>query len=487
MKKGILLLASLIVAVAIFSQSPQAFKYQAVVRDNNGNLITNQTISLRFSIHTGTAGGTIVYQETQTATTNEFGLAVVSVGTGNTTIGSFSLIDWSYGNKYLETEIDPLGGNDYTSMGTSQMESVPYALYSARSEDAVWDVSGNSIFYNNGNAGIGTSSPATTLHIAGPGIYARGQLCITDTDGSNPFETFYAGNDYKMHIGYSSGTAYLSTVDVSNLIIQGCTNYVGNVGIGWNVDSDESKKITKSKDGKSVKDVSHKLTVANLADENTLRLIGPYGNYGHGAKLNFGDGDYAYLKEDDDDKLYIYSNIRTAMMGGYVGIGTVNPSQRLTVKGNIRVESVSTGLPVVELGEGLDYAEGFNIAEKIYMEPGTVLSIDPDNPGELTESKIAYDTKVAGIVAGAGNLGSGVKLGSGSFDCNVALAGRVYCNVDASYGEVAPGDLLTTSPTPGFAMIAKDFQKAQGAIIGKAMESLKKGEKKQILVLVTLQ
>jgi hypothetical protein len=121
------------------------------------------------------------------------------------------------------------------------------------------------------------------------------------------------------------------------------------------------------------------------------------------------------------------------------------------------------------------------------MEPGTVLSIDPENPGELTKTVTPYDTKVAGIVAGANNLGSGVKLGSGQFDCNVALAGRVYCNVDATYGKVAPGDLLTTSPTPGYAMIVQNHQKAQGAILGKAMESLEKGKRGQILVLVTLQ
>jgi len=69
----------------------------------------------------------------------------------------------------------------------------------------------------------------------------------------------------------------------------------------------------------------------------------------------------------------------------------------------------------------------------------------------------------------------------------VALAGRVYCNVDATYGEVSPGDLLTTSPIPGYAMVVRDYAKAQGAILGKAMEQLPQGEKGQILVLVTLQ
>ena len=80
-----------------------------------------------------------------------------------------------------------------------------------------------------------------------------------------------------------------------------------------------------------------------------------------------------------------------------------------------------------------------------------------------------------------------MRLGVGQFDYDVALAGRVYCNVDANYGEVNPGDLLTTSPTSGYAMVVKDRAKAQGAILGKAMEKLEQGKKGQILVLVTLQ
>jgi hypothetical protein len=113
--------------------------------------------------------------------------------------------------------------------------------------------------------------------------------------------------------------------------------------------------------------------------------------------------------------------------------------------------------------------------------------IDSDNPGKLTLSRSAYDSKVAGIVAGAKGLGSGVRLGVGQFDYDVALAGRVYCNVDATEQAVQAGDLLTTSATPGYAMKATDYDRARGAILGKAMQKLDQGQKGQILVLVTLQ
>lgn len=156
-------------------------------------------------------------------------------------------------------------------------------------------------------------------------------------------------------------------------------------------------------------------------------------------------------------------------------------------KGNVEIRSRTTDNVVVELGEGLDYAEGFDVTDKSEIKPGDVLIVDPDNPGKLALSQRPYDKKVAGIVAGAKNLGSGVKLGSDQFDLDVALAGRVYCNVDASYGAVEPGDLLTTSLSAGYAMVVKNHKKAQGAILGKAMEKLLEGEKGQILVLVTLQ
>lgn len=94
---------------------------------------------------------------------------------------------------------------------------------------------------------------------------------------------------------------------------------------------------------------------------------------------------------------------------------------------------------------------------------------------------------MAGIVAGANSLGSGVRLGTGRFDHDVAFAGRVYCKVDAGQEGIKPGDLLTSSNVPGHVMKATDHERAWGAIIGKAMEGLEKGATGQILVLVTLQ
>ena len=165
----------------------------------------------------------------------------------------------------------------------------------------------------------------------------------------------------------------------------------------------------------------------------------------------------------------------------------VDDSGTTTIRGNLIVKSSSTGSTIIELGEGLDYAEGFDVSDNAGIAAGTVLSIDADNPGKLTISDTPYDTRVAGIVAGASGMGSGVRIGVDQFDYDVALAGRVYCNVDATEERVEPGDMLTTSATPGYAMKSTDYTRERGAILGKAMQRLEKGEKGQILVLVTLQ
>jgi hypothetical protein len=175
---------------------------------------------------------------------------------------------------------------------------------------------------------------------------------------------------------------------------------------------------------------------------------------------------------------------------GTTGVGLVATGATAGAKiyGHLMLYEYGTSNKILEMGKGLDYAEGFDVAgDNKDVGPGTVLVIDPKNPGRLAMSHTAYDRKVAGIVAGAKGLGSGVRLGAGQFDHDVALAGRVYCNVVAGPEGVEPGDLLTTSDVPGSAMKAGDHAKSQGAILGKAMEPLAAGKRGQILVLVTLQ
>ncbi|MCG6115858.1 MAG: hypothetical protein MEQ84_11730 [Mesorhizobium sp.] len=120
---------------------------------------------------------------------------------------------------------------------------------------------------------------------------------------------------------------------------------------------------------------------------------------------------------------------------------------------------------------GMDCAEEFVVINSRAAEPGTLMIIGTD--GVLEPSNTAYDRKVVGVVAGASDLRPGLVLGKGQHSdaacCPIALIGRTWCKVDASYGAIGIGDLLTSSDTPGHAMIAANPGRAFGAVIGKAM------------------
>lgn len=136
---------------------------------------------------------------------------------------------------------------------------------------------------------------------------------------------------------------------------------------------------------------------------------------------------------------------------------------------------------------GADCAEHFDAIPDTIFEPGTVMAIG--NGGVLDASTKAYDKKVAGVVSGAGTLRPAVILDRQPSNAGrpaVALVGKVYCKVDADYGAVEVGDLLTTSNTLGYAMKVSDPGRAFGAVIGKALRPLKAG-RELIPILIALQ
>jgi hypothetical protein len=174
-------------------------------------------------------------------------------------------------------------------------------------------------------------------------------------------------------------------------------------------------------------------------------------------------------------------SLLTVRGNGWVGIGTTSPAAKLDVAGTTRTD-------VLQIDGGADLAEPFVIAGQ--PEPGLVVAIDPDHIGQLRIADKAYDRTVAGIISGAGGLQPGLTMQQPEVVQGethpVALTGRVYVWADASFGAIQPGELLTTSATPGHAMRVGDYALAQGAILGKAMSKLEAG-KGLVLVLVSLQ
>jgi hypothetical protein len=152
-----------------------------------------------------------------------------------------------------------------------------------------------------------------------------------------------------------------------------------------------------------------------------------------------------------------------------------------------------THVRTLKIHGGADLSERFDVSvsSDAPIEPGTVLAIDPEAPGKLAVSRGAYARTVAGVVAGAGGIEPGLLLhqqGVEGADGEhpVAITGRVYVKADTSNGAIRPGDLLTTSDRPGHAMRVSDWQRSQGAVLGKAMSRLDE-EAGLVLVLIGLQ
>jgi hypothetical protein len=161
--------------------------------------------------------------------------------------------------------------------------------------------------------------------------------------------------------------------------------------------------------------------------------------------------------------------------GSWGNVMSLTPSGNVEITGDIRLTNA-------------DCAEDFDIVGIEQVEPGTVMVIDSE--GALRPSYRACDKRVAGVISGAGNYKPGLILDkqqdSSSNRMPIALMGKVYCKVDASYGAIEVGDLLTTSATPGHAMRTDDPMKAFGAVIGKALQPLASGEG-LIPILIALQ
>jgi hypothetical protein len=178
--------------------------------------------------------------------------------------------------------------------------------------------------------------------------------------------------------------------------------------------------------------------------------------------------------------------------GGIAGYFNSDGNVAVQVDGKMQVngDHHCTGTITVDKDvqlTGADFAEDFQVEASESIEPGMVMVLDEN--GVLRPSDQSYDRKVAGVISGAGDYRPGLILDrhkSSEGRLPLALVGKVYCKVDAAYGAIEVGDLLTTSPTPGHAMRASDPLKAFGAVVGKALRPLHVGEG-LIPILVTLQ
>ena len=317
-----------------------------------------------------------------------------------------------------------------------------------------------------GNVGIGTGTPNRKLSVNGviettyEGIYFGGQFGV-------------GGSDYNYAVGarVPSSLVY-DTVQFHR----------------WRVQTDEKMTLDGSGNlGIGTTSPLHMLQVGGGIDGN-LGFDGSDGTPNAGY-IRFGNNTgwkfHFTRQREQGGGAPLNTGTTGALMtiqdNGNVGIGTMNPRAKLEVAGMVRTN-------VLQITGGSDLAEPF--AASGFIKPGMVVAIDPERPGKLRIANKPYDRTVAGIVSGADGISPGLTMQhqgtvrDGSLP--VALTGRVYCWADASNGPIRPGDLLTSSGTPGHAMKVTNHAKAHGATIGKAMTKLEQGEG-LVLVLVALQ
>jgi len=330
-----------------------------------------------------------------------------------------------------------------------------------------------------GNVGVGTSTPAARLTVE------------TDTTNSGDNTArFYAPsigpNVSHVHYG-SNGNWYIRSASSAGRVI--LQDLGGVVGIGSS--GSTAAKVTI---GASTEDYA-----LNAASQHATRPTIQATNVGGGASLwadgtsdaSLGGGGLIVAGSLGANNIAVDANEIMARNNGTASTLLINREG-----GDVAIGSASGGTsrlitPVIQITGGSDFSEMFDVGGDLVIEPGMVVVIDPDNPGRLIPSMHAYDCKVAGVVSGAGGVGTGMVMGHDGTIADgehpVALSGRVYCLVDATHDAIQPGDMLTTSDTPGHAMKALDRDRAGGAVIGKAMTSLPRGEVGLVLVLVNLQ
>jgi hypothetical protein len=379
--------------------------------------------------------------------------------------------DW-----FIGTDDDPSSYTDDLAFKRGANESPDMVIDAVSGDVTVLEdlkIKGDMLVDGGGSMGIGTSTPASRLHVNGSTettLTTHGLLLVGDSGGAN---ISMDKNDIQARDGTSAAVLRLNNsggnVNVSgggDLIVAGGSDMVvsgtGNLGINTNSPTES-------------------IHVVEQAGQVGLLLEELVAGAGSTLRLKNTNRFWSLISDADPDVFMINEEggsgpALAIIPGGNVGIGTDSPATTLDVDGALTIRG------------GADIVESFESSCGV-LEPGTVVAIDPDHPGRLMCSVDAYDTKVAGVVSGAGGVNPGIMLGQDELftgDTKVAMTGRVYVKCTTEGGPVRPGDRLTTSSLAGHAMRVSDDGRSIGAVIGKAMSSLDDGTG-LVLVLVNLQ
>ncbi len=370
------LLFSLLTSISLisFAQAPQEISYQGVARNVSGSLLANQNIGIKLDLHQGSSGGAVVFSETHSKTTNSFGLFTLGIGSVNT--AAFTAINWANGPYFMEVSMDPAGGSSYTSVGTQQFMSVPYALYAKTSGNAtptptITINAPNTITSSGGSYAI--NIPAGTTYSAGTGINLSGNI-ISNTAPDQTVTITPAGS--------ASVTGSYPNFTISTPTSQ--AYIAGNgIDISGGVISNTAAAVTPTIIGSgatSVNGIYPNLTintptvapdqVVTLLGTNAATVTGTYPNFTvdvpTGAPLPAGlNGQFLFNNNTIWDTL---PRNNLFFNGTDFGIGTISPQATFHVVGAGRFDaSVST--PQI-------YSNAMNLAVGTFTNAGDVLTND---------------------------------------------------------------------------------------------------------------
>jgi hypothetical protein len=335
-----------------------------------------------------------------------------------------------------------------------------------------------------------------------PGGYSAGVRGVNNGTGGNGIGVWGSQNGSGWGLYGTSVTGYGAYITSSSaggrgLYARAGSNSDADIVLGGNNSTDDDGRITTAPNlsGSDMYLISNDAVVVQLdADNSNEDADFLIQDKDSNTIFNFDESGQLSLYEPGVGEMIEMVTTELGTDGAQItlrnnaGQATVVLDAEYNAGGNGRITT-----EVLQITGGSDLSEQFDIQasrDKTAPQAGYVVSIDAANPGDLTVSSHAYDRTVAGVVSGAGDVQPGMLMGQQDTAADgqypVALTGRVYVWVDADYGAVEPGDLLTTSDTPGHAMKVGKYDQAQGAILGKAMTSLESGQG-LVLVLVTLQ
>lgn len=320
----------------VWSQAPPAIPYQAIARQANGDIIANQSLTIRFTVHDSSVFGPVIFQETHQTATNVLGLFTCSIGQGLPIQGALNTINWGHGAKFLQVEFDPQGGSNFMDMGTTQLMSVPYALFAEQSNG--WSLNGNAgtdplvnslgttdstdlmiktanyeamRVFSNPTTGGGINAPTNHLRLMRSGLVNQKWPMVASFQLGSYESNIEGRTQLDIALLYGSG------VNPDNKVMSLLAN--GNVGIGNTAPTE-------------------KLDVNGIGKFGTHLKIGT--NVSEGYFQNAQDGAYRALQTGGDQGYWFqdYNGVNTTLYIGlngtyqrHVGIGNTTPQHLLSV------------------------------------------------------------------------------------------------------------------------------------------------------------